>query len=170
MRFSTKLVTAAILLITIALSQSPALHAQSAKRASHRPKVGLVLSGGGAPGVAHIGVLKALEELRIPIDFVAGTSVGSIAGGLYATGMAPEELEAWARAADWHYLLSDTVPRESESFRNKQRNFDMNQGITLSVSRNADINLPAGLTTGRNLMANLRELTIPVRHVRDFDR
>ena len=171
MKFFTKFASSAVALLAIALLfQSPDLHAQTERNTPHRPKIGLVLSGGGAPGVAHVGVLKALEELRIPIDCIAGTSVGAIVGGLYASGMSPEQMEDWLHNADWHYLLSDSTPRESESFRGKQRDFDLNQNIAYSVTRKADLKLPAGLTTARNLMANLRELTIPVRQIHDFDR
>lgn len=147
-----------------------ALHAQAEPGTPHRPKIGLVLSGGGAPGVAHVGVLKALEELRIPLGCITGTSVGAITGGLYASGMSPAQIEDWLTDADWNFLLSDSVPRESESFRGKQRDFDLHQSMAFSVTRNMELKLPAGLTTARNLMANLRELTIPVRHIRDFDR
>src|SRR5439155_20205781 len=66
--------------------------------------------------------------------------------------------------------LSDSAPRESEPFRSKQRTFDLNQSVAFSVSRKGELKLPAGLISGRNLMANLRELTIPVRHVRDFGK
>ena len=135
-----------------------------------RPKVGLVLSGGGALGIAHVGVLKALEELRIPIDYIAGTSMGSVVGGLYASGMSPAEIDDWFRNANWQFLLSDKLPRESESFRKKQRQFEINQGIAFNVSRKAEVKLPVALVTGRNIMASLRELTVPVRNIRDFDR
>ena len=160
--------TAALLLMRF-LAQSQIAAAQSAERSPRGPKVGLVLSGGGALGVAHVGVLKALEELHIPIDYIAGTSMGAVVGGLYASGMSPAEIDDWFRHADWHFLLSDGLPRESESVRNKQRQFDINQGIAFSVSRKA-AKLPAGLVSGRNVMASLRQLTVPVRHIRDFDR
>lgn len=136
---------------------------------SSRPKIGLVLSGGGARGVAHIGVLKALEELQIPVDYIAGTSMGAVVGALYATGMSPEEIEKWVNDADWSFLLSDVAPRESESFRSKQREFDLNQNLQLGVSLNG-VKLPAGAIQGRNLMATFRELTVPVRNVHDFDQ
>lgn len=148
------------------LAGGPAL----AERESPRPKVGLVLSGGGAPGMAHIGALEALEELRIPIDYIAGTSAGSIVGGLYASGLPPRFLHEWVQDADWNYLLSDAAPRESESFRRKQRDFDMNQGAAFSVTRSAELKLPAGFSAARNLMANLRDLTIATRHIHDFDQ
>lgn len=128
------------------------------------------MSGGGALGAAHIGALKALEELQIPIDYIAGTSMGAVVGGLYASGMSPEEIDSWVRNADWHYLLSDSTPRESESFRDKHRRFDLNQSILFTLSPKGGLKLPAGVVYGRNLMANLRRLTIPVRDVHDFDR
>jgi NTE family protein len=158
-------------LFTIAfVTQCRLVQAQENEPASHRPKIGLVLSGGGARGVAHVGVLRALEELRIPIDYIGGTSMGAVVGGLYASGLSPAELDDWFRHADWHFLLSDSLPRESESFRSKQRQFEMNQGIAFNVSRKAELKLPAGLTTGRNIMASLRQLTLPVRNVKNFDR
>jgi NTE family protein len=134
-----------------------------------RPKIGLVLSGGAAYGLAHIGVLRTLEELHIPIDYVAGTSMGAVVGGLYSSGLSPGEIDDWLRHADWDFLLSDSIPRESEAFRTKQRQFDMNQGIAFNVSRKG-LKLPAGLIRGRNVMASLRELTVPVRETRDFAR
>ncbi len=147
----------------------PALHAEDTS-GSRRPRIGLVLSGGGARGVAHIGVLKALEELRIPIDCIAGTSIGAVVGGLYASGMSPEEIDDWFRNADWNFLLSDAAPRESQQLRSKQRDFDLNQKLELSVSLRRGAQLPAGFVQGRNLMASLRQLTIPARGIHDFDR
>ena len=136
--------------------------------AARRPKLGLALSGGSALAVSHIGVLKALEELRVPISYVTGTSMGAIIGGLYASGMSPGELEQWFRAADWHYLLSDHAPRASESLRNKERAAMINQGIEFKLS-NDGLKLPAAFVAGRNIMAELRRLTVPVRDIEDFD-
>jgi NTE family protein len=75
-----------------------------------RPKVGLVLGGGGAKGGAHIGVLEVLEELRVPIDYIAGTSVGSAIGGLYASGMSVPELKALMESLDWQRTSSPIGP------------------------------------------------------------
>ena len=75
------------------------------------PRTGLVLSGGGARGGAHVGVLKVMEELRVPVDFVVGTSMGSIVGGLYASGMSPEEMEATFREVDWVAAFHDEPER-----------------------------------------------------------
>jgi NTE family protein len=165
----TSLPIAAVLLAISSLVFATTGNAQEHPGSLRRPKVGLVLSGGGALGVAHVGVLKALEELHIPIDYIAGTSMGAVVGGLYASGMSPAELDEWFRHADWHFLLADSLPRESESFRNKQRQFDMNQAIAFNV-KGKELKLPAGLVAGRNVTASLRQLTVPVRYVHDFDR
>lgn len=135
-----------------------------------RPKIGLVLSGGGARGVAHVGVLKALEELRIPIDCIAGTSMGAIVGGLYASGMSPTQIEEVFQTADWRYLLSDSPPRESQPLRSRQRDFDLNQNLSIGISAQGQPQIPAGLVAGRKLLVTLRELTLPVRTVTDFNR
>ncbi len=84
---------------------------------TERPKIGLVLAGGGARGASHVGVLKVLERERIPIDFIAGTSMGSIVGGMYASGMPPEEIERQMAAIDWDDVFHDKVDREDRSYR-----------------------------------------------------
>jgi len=85
-----------------------------------RPRIGLVLSGGGARGIAHIGVLKILEEMRIPIDVIAGTSMGSIVGGLYASGLSSVELETLVTSVEWNKIFRDKPPLEEQPFRRKQ--------------------------------------------------
>jgi NTE family protein len=87
---------------------------------SVRPKIALVLSGGGARGIAHIGVLKVLREQRVPVDFIVSTSMGSIVGGAYAAGRTPEEMEALVSSADWATMFSDRPPRQNLSFRRKE--------------------------------------------------
>lgn len=89
--------------------------------AGERKKVAVVLGGGGAKGVAHIGVLKVLEEAGVPIDIVAGTSMGAIVGGLYAIGYSPDEIEEMVEAQDWDMLLSDKVKRSHLLFPEKRR-------------------------------------------------
>ncbi len=92
---------------------------------SSRPRICLVLSGGGARGMAHIGVLKILEELKVPIDCIAGTSMGAVVGGLYASGMTAGEIDATMRSVDWQEAFRDAPPRQDLAFRRKQddRNF-----------------------------------------------
>ena len=96
---------AAVLLAVVA---SNTLAAEAEKP---RPKIALVLSGGGARGFAHIGVLKVLREARVPVDFIVATSMGSIVGGAYAAGNTPEEMEALLNNADWDQIFSDRAPR-----------------------------------------------------------
>src|SRR5207302_574973 len=166
---TSRLIAAAVLAIAPFI-HCLTLRAEDERRGPPRPKIGLVLSGGGASGVAHIGALEALEELRIPIDYIAGTSIGAVVGGLYASGMSPREIDKWFQSADWHFVLSDTAPRETEAFRSKQREFDLDQNIQFGVSGKGELKLPAGVIAGRNLMANLRQLTVPARNIRDFDK
>ena len=88
--------------------------------AAERKRVGLVLGGGGAKGAAHIGVLKVLEEAGIPIDYIAGTSMGAIVGGLYAVGYSANEIDSLVKLQDWNLLLSDRVKRSNLSFPEKE--------------------------------------------------
>jgi len=135
---------------------------------AERPRVGLVLGGGGARGAAHIGVLKELERHRVPIDAIAGTSMGAIVGGLYASGMSPEELEQVVASLDWVDAMSDTPPREDLSFRRKQD--DTRYPISLELGlRDSELLLPMGVIQGQKLDLILRELTIDVSHVSNFD-
>ena len=80
------------------------------RKKEHRPTVALVLAGGGAKGASHIGVLKYLEEKGIPIDFVAGTSMGGLMGGLYALGYSATEIDTIVRSIDWNVMMSDNIP------------------------------------------------------------
>ena len=89
--------------------------------AQNRKKVGIVLSGGGAKGVAHIGALKVIEEAGIPIDYVVGTSMGAIVGGLYSIGYTPQQLDSIVNAQDWKYLLSDALDPETTLLSEKLR-------------------------------------------------
>lgn len=117
---------------------------------------------------AHIGVIKVLEELRIPVDFIAGTSMGSIVGGLYASGMSPGELETAIRNIDWDDAFQDAPPREDLSFRDKQE--DMSFMVKSSPGfRDGKLILPQGLIQGQNLNFILKSLAFPVTQTDDFD-
>lgn len=133
-----------------------------------RPRVGLVLGGGGARGAAHIGVLRELERQRIPIDAIAGTSMGAIVGGLYATGMSATELEALVSSLDWAAALTDKPPREDLSFRRKQDEREYPIDFELGV-RGSELLLPDGVIQGQTLDLLLRELTLSVTHIDNFD-
>lgn len=112
-------------------------------------RVGLVLSGGAARGLAHIGVLKALEEQGIRIDAIAGTSMGAIVGGLYAAGYSVAELERLALELDWQQALSDSPPREDIPFRRKQDDRDFLIKQKLSFRDDGSLGLPLGVIRAR---------------------
>ena len=118
--------------------------------AVHRPRIGLVLGGGGARGAAHIGVIKVLEEMHIPIDYVVGTSMGSIIGGAYAAGKSPAEMEAKLRAADWKRLLSDKLRREDRSMYQKQLERENIWSLEIGY-RDGKLLLPRGAVIGSQL-------------------
>jgi len=133
-----------------------------------RPRIGLALSGGGARGAAHIGVLKVLEEYRVPIDYIAGTSMGSIVGGLYASGMSPDQLKEVISRVDWDEAFTDRIPRTERSFRRK-RDDDLyliknRPGISAE-----GLKLPSGLIDGQDIDLLFKRYTLPVVTVRDFD-
>jgi NTE family protein len=133
-----------------------------------RPRICLVLSGGGARGMAHIGVLKILEDLRIPIDCIAGTSMGAIVGGLYASGMTAQQIDATMRSLDWQEAFRDAPPRRDLAFRRKQddRNFLVRLPLGL---KHKQILLPKGFIQGQKLQETLRQLTLPFSNSTDFD-
>ena len=133
-----------------------------------RPRVGLVLGGGGARGAAHIGVLKELERLRVPVDVITGTSMGAIVGGLYASGMTATELEALVGSLDWAGALSDKPDREDLSFRRKQDDAEFPIDFELGL-RGTNLVLPKGVIQGQKLDLLLRELTINTSHINNFD-
>jgi len=145
--------------------------ASAADSAAHpgRPRIGLVLSGGGARGGAHIGVLKVLEQEHVPIDAIAGTSMGAIVGGLYASGMSPEEIERTLTSIDWQDAFHDRPPRRELTFRRKQDDNSFLVRFPLGI-RGGKFRLPKGLIQGQKLTRMLRELTAPVAGVQDFDR
>lgn len=131
-----------------------------------RPKVGLVLSGGGAKGLAHIGILKELEKAGIRPDYITGTSMGAVIGGLYASGYSAKELEKLVTTVDWDYLLTDKINRSILSI--DEKNNDGKYFLSLPVE-NFSIKLPKGLISGQNLSILLRELCLPVNNIADFN-
>ena len=133
-----------------------------------RPKVGLVLGGGGARGAAHIGVLKELERMRVPVDAIAGTSMGAIVGGLYATGMNATELEELVDSLDWAAALTDKPNRGDMSFRRKQDDAQVPIDLELGIRDNSIV-MPKGVIQGQELDLLLRRLTLDVSHIDDFD-
>jgi len=135
-----------------------------------RPKIGLVLSGGAARGLAHIGVLKALEEQGVRIDAIAGTSMGAVVGGLYASGYSIAELEKLATTLDWQQALSDAPPRKDVPFRRKQDDRDFLVKQKLSFRDDGSLGLPLGVIQGQNLALLLESKLAHAADVRDFDK
>ena len=134
-----------------------------------RPRIGLVLSGGGARGLAHVGVLKALERAHVRIDAIAGTSMGAIVGGLYASGMSADQLESELRQINWDTLFATRVARPFLPQRRKEEDFEIGTGLEFGV-RDGQLSAPQGALSTRGLELLLRRLTLPVRHVDDFDQ
>ena len=144
---------------------------------SERPKVGLVLSGGGAKGAAHIGVIKYLEEVGIPIDYIAGTSMGSIVGGMYALGYSSDEILDIISDVDWDRLISNKVDRRKISYSNKYET--RTQSITIPFamgtdqeelrSRSFKNSLPTGIVSGDNLINLFNSLSVGYSDPVDFD-
>jgi NTE family protein len=135
------------------------------------PRVGVVLGGGGARGVAHIGVLKVLEEMRIPIACIAGTSMGALVGGLYAAGVTTDEMTERLARIDWDDLFNDDPARTEKPFRAKRDDFENLIRLELGI-RGASFLLPSGATAGYKFEFLLRELTARAGNYaeQDFDR
>lgn len=132
-----------------------------------RPKVGLILSGGGAKGFAHIGVLKVLEEAGVKIDYIGGTSMGAIVGGLYASGYNARQIDSIFEATDFDALLQDFIPRSSKNFYSKRN--DEIYAISLPFNK-FKIGIPTALSKGMYNYNLLAKLSHSVRHVRDFNQ
>ncbi len=154
----------AVALLGLGISPAPAAQAG----ADGRPRIGLVLSGGGARGAAHVGVLKVLDELRIPVDAIAGTSMGAVVGGLYASGLTGEQLEKELASVDWEGAFSDRPLRADLNFRRKREDRDFLVRLPLGL-RDGRFQLPRGLIQGQKLSQILRRLTLPVSQVGNFD-
>ncbi|MBE0653590.1 MAG: patatin-like phospholipase family protein, partial [Bacteroidales bacterium] len=131
-----------------------------------RPKIGLVLSGGGAKGLAHIGVLKVLEEAGIRPDYIGGTSMGSIVGGLYSIGYSADSLEKIAKSTNWNYLLGDQVSRRNLTIEEKEDNDRF--FVSFPIKENK-IMIPSGLVNGQNIEDYLNTLCAPVFNKPDFN-
>ncbi len=134
---------------------------------AERKKVAVVLGGGGAKGVSHIGVLKVLEEAGIPIDYVVGTSMGAIVGGLYAIGYTPAEIDSMVSQQDWTMLLSDRIKRSSQTFPEKENS--ERYILSLPVGKNKKDRLKGGVIKGQNLQNLFANLTIGYHDSVDFN-
>lgn len=135
--------------------------------AQEKPRIGLVLSGGGAKGFAHVGVLKELEKAGVQVDYIGGTSMGAIVGGLYAAGYSASQIEKVIDEADFMSLLQDKVTRDAKPFFRKQ--YGEKYAITLPIKKGG-VGLPLGLSKGQNVLNFLTELLSPVDEIEDFSK
>lgn len=152
-----------LVLLLLSLSVFGTVSAQEKK---HKPKVGVVLSGGGAKGLAHIGVLKVLEEAGVEVSYIGGTSMGAIVGGLYAAGYSAKDLDSIFSSLDADALLRDFTPRGSKNFFEKRN--DEIYALSLPF-KNYKIGFPTAFSKGLYNYNTINRLTDHVRHVRDFD-
>ena len=132
-------------------------------------KVGVVLSGGGAKGMAHIKALKVIEEAGIPIDYIAGTSMGAIVGGLYAIGYTPEQLDSMVRKQNWTFLLSDRIKRSAMSLTDRERSEKFIVSIPFTKSPK-DAASSGGIIKGQNLANLFSDLTMGYHDSINFDK
>ncbi len=150
-----------------ALAQTQLVPTQ-ASVATERPRVGLVLSGGGARGLAHVGVLKVLERERIPVDVIAGTSMGAIVGGLYASGLDAADIEREVARLDWAAVFAVRVDRQELSQRRKEQDFEVSPVLELGIGSEG-LKAPLGAVSSRVLESHLRRLTLAAGQVKHFD-
>ncbi len=159
------------LLLSLAFSTFPCAAGAAVQEpgALERPRVGLVLSGGGARGLAHVGVIEVLEELRVPVDVITGTSMGAIVGGLYASGLPADSIRLLVSSVDWEQILTDAPPRSALDFAHRARQRRDTVEIEVGLTR-AGLELPQGLISGQELGLLLRRITLPVATVDEFAR
>ena len=142
---------------------------RTGKTPSARPKIGLALSGGGARGLAHIGVLKALEENHIPVDYIAGTSMGSIIGGLYAIGYSPKDLEWVVQSVDWQRVFRPSVSRDKKNYQERQEEKNYFVDLEIGLSKHGPAS-GKGFAGGQQLMLELQRLvgSLSIKNFDDF--
>jgi len=164
--------SSAVLLASLLLSAAAARAAEDGAicvpSIPGRPSVGLVLSGGGARGAAHAGVLRVLEELRIPIDCIAGTSSGAIVGGLYAAGLDPDQVQKVYVDVDWNRAFSDRPSRRTRSFRRKLDDAAFLGNLELGIV-GGGFRLPSGVIAGQHINTLLKTATLHASSARTFD-
>lgn len=154
-------------ILVILLLSLTSLYSQEIKILEEKPKIGLVLAGGGAWGFAHVGVLRILEEAEIPISYITGTSIGSIIGSLYAMGYSVNELETLIRSTNWFEVLNDSIQRSELSAYNKNSFQDYLFGFSI---HDKQINLPGGIIDGQKVDYLLTKLHWNAKDIKDFSQ
>jgi NTE family protein len=136
---------------------------------SSRPRIGLVLAGGGAKGGAHVGVLKVLEEMRVPIDCIAGTSMGALVGGGYASGIPAADLEVFVTTIDWKKVVGSQGRRDLEPIEQKRDGTTFSNDFEFGLTQDG-VTLPGGLVNTSNIEDLLRSYVANARAVSQFDK
>jgi len=166
--FSTLLIVLCCSLASLGQESTPAPRTPpTGESPAKRASIGLVLEGGGALGLAHVGVLRWFEEHHIPVDYVAGTSMGGLVGGLYATGMSGEELSTFLKGVNWNRSLRNELPYEARSFRRKEDKRDYPNDLEFGLKRG--INFPSGFNSGHQVGLILDRIALPYSNLRSFD-
>ena len=165
------IVRGAVLVAGLAVSMGTVAQAPtaSAAQAEARPRIGLALSGGGARGLAHVGVLKVLEEMRVPISCVTGTSMGAIVGGTFAAGRTTAEMQKMVLEADWAEIFRDKPPRKEIAVRRKVDDYKTLFAPEYGV-KDDGLALPKGLIAGVSIESFFRVLTTPAFQINDFNK
>ena len=132
-----------------------------------RPKIGVALEGGGALGLAHIGVLQWLEDHRIPVDFIAGTSMGGLVGGMYAMGMRPSEIRDLVMGIDWSETIAGKTPFQALSYRRKEDRRAFQNNLEFGLKNG--FSLPGGLTSGQNVSFLFDREALAYSALKSFD-
>lgn len=145
----------------------PAQETQKARPVQRRPRIGLALEGGGALGLAHIGVLRWFEERHIPVDYVAGTSMGGLVGGFYATGMNSAELKQLIEGLDWNKILGGVTPYEDLAYRRKEDKRAYPNAFVLGLRKG--LSLPGGFNSGHQISLLIDRVTLPYYDVKSYD-
>ena len=157
------------LLLLCVLAVSPYALPQEPPKSTLKthPKLGLVLEGGGALGLAHIGVITWMEEHRIPVSYVVGTSMGGLVGGIYATGRSPAEVRELINGMDWDQILSGVTPFRDLSFRRKQDAHDFPGELEFGLR--GGLQFPSGFNTGQEVNLVLDSVALPYSEIKSFN-
>lgn len=156
----------ALVLLTVSVSSLVAV-AQNGPPAPKRLTIGVALEGGGALGLAHIGVLRWFEQHHIPIDYLSGNSMGALVGGMYATGKSPDELEVLVKHMDWPLVIGGGTPYEDLSFRRKEDERVIQNNLVIGFKHGAT--LPSGLSSGHQISLVIDKETLAYSSVQSFD-
>ncbi len=153
--------------VTEQSAASAAADAQFPARMQRRPRVGLILEGGGALGLAHIGVIQWLEDHHIPVSYVAGTSMGGLVGGVYATGHSPTEIEQLISGINWDKVIRGETPFQDLTFRRKQDAVDYPNSLEFGLRRG--VQFPAGFNSGQQVGLILDQIALPYSEIKNFN-